>query len=224
MTAFQPNGPQPSAAPRGDRRRQRTRSAIIGAGQRLFASRAMEGVTIDDIVAEADVAKGSFYNHFEDKEGLASAILELVHGDCEFHILAANRAVDDPAERVTRALCVMIVYAAEHPDRLQALLGLSERRRIAGSPLNAGLARDIADGLAKGRFIGVTVETGLLIAIAVITNAVVHVIAGGASSSARDLATTIGAALLRALGVAADDAEPLAVAAASDLLATELPR
>lgn len=210
--------------PRGDRRRQRTRSALIGAGQRLFATRAMEGVTIDDIVAEADVAKGSFYNHFDDKEGLASAILALVHGDCEFHILAANRAIDDPAARVARALCVMIVYAAEHPDRLQALLSLSERRRIAGSPLNAGLAADIADGLAKGRFAGLTVETGLLIAIAVITDVVVHVIAGGSPNGAQDLATTIGAALLRALGVATADAEPLAIAAASDLFAARLPR
>ena len=214
-----PAAPHPVPRPRGDRRRQRTRSAILSAGQKLFATRAIEGVTIDDIVAEADVAKGSFYNHFDDKEGLASAILELVHGDCEFRILAANRTIDDPALRVARALCVMVLYAAEHPDRLRALLSLSERRRVAGSPLNAGVIGDIEDGLAKGRFSGISVEAGLLVTTTLISAAVVHARASDVATPVDDRAETIAAALLRALGVPTADAAPLAQAAASSLLA-----
>lgn len=211
--------PSPATpAPRGDRRRQRTRSAILGAGQKLFATRAMEGVSIDDIVAEADVAKGSFYNHFDDKEGLANAILELVHGDCEFHILTANRAIEDPALRIARALCVMRIYAAEHPDRLRALLSLSERRRITGSPLNAGVIGDIEDGLAKGRFTGISVEAGLLIATTLIGAVVMHIGAGDATGPADDHAAMIAAALLRALGVPAAEATPLAHDAVTSLL------
>ena len=68
---------------RMDRRRMRTRSALMGAGQRLFAEKNIDGVTIDEIVDAADVAKGSFYNHFDGKESLADAIVELVQADCE---------------------------------------------------------------------------------------------------------------------------------------------
>lgn len=63
-----------TATPRPDRRRQRTRAALLEAGRRLFAARSVEAVTIDDIVAAADVAKGSFYNHFTDREALAREV------------------------------------------------------------------------------------------------------------------------------------------------------
>ena len=53
---------------RVDRRRERTRAALMRAGQVLFATRSVDAVSIDDIVAAAEVAKGSFYNHFPDKE------------------------------------------------------------------------------------------------------------------------------------------------------------
>ena len=90
--------------PRTDRRRVLTRSALIGAGQRLFAKKSLDGVTIDDIILSADVAKGSFYNHFDGKEGLADTIVKLVQGDCEAEVYAANLDRTDPVERVARDL------------------------------------------------------------------------------------------------------------------------
>ena len=62
------------AARQVDRRRVRTRAALLRAGASLFATRSVDGVSIDDIVAAADVAKGSFYNHFPDKEALAAEL------------------------------------------------------------------------------------------------------------------------------------------------------
>lgn len=73
---------------------------------------------IDDIVVEVDVVKGSFYNYFEDKEGLVSVIFELVYGDCEFYIFVVNCVVDDLVEWVICVLCVMIVYVVEYFDWL----------------------------------------------------------------------------------------------------------
>ncbi|MGZ5404175.1 MAG: TetR/AcrR family transcriptional regulator, partial [Nocardioides sp.] len=55
-----------------DRRKARTRSALIAAAQTLIA----EGRTnapILEITQAADVGMGSFYNHFETKEELFEA-------------------------------------------------------------------------------------------------------------------------------------------------------
>ena len=45
------------AEPRIDRRRIRTRAALLRAGQALFAERSVDGVSIDDIVAAAEIYK-----------------------------------------------------------------------------------------------------------------------------------------------------------------------
>ncbi|WP_298283608.1 TetR/AcrR family transcriptional regulator [Novosphingobium sp.] len=201
-----------------DRRRELTRAAILKAGQRLFAERAMDSVSIDDIVSTAEVAKGSFYNHFDDKEGLAHAIVELVQGDCEFHIFAANKGMTDAARRMVRAMCVTLRYARAHPERLQALISLSERRTIATSPLNAGVSTDVAEGLEQGVFAGVTLEVGVLIALGIVRTAVVHVMTEAFDRPLADLGTVVGAALLRALGTPADSALTIAAETTATLL------
>src|SRR5579859_4133438 len=91
-----------------DRRRARTRTALLRAGETLFAARAVDGVSIDEIVQAADVAKGSFYNHFPDRDGLAREIAREIRIATETEVTAANAGVSDPALRVTRALCVFV--------------------------------------------------------------------------------------------------------------------
>ncbi len=56
--------------PAKHRRRTNTREALLVAARTLLAGRTTEGFTVDDIVQSAGVAKGSFYNHFSDKEEL----------------------------------------------------------------------------------------------------------------------------------------------------------
>jgi AcrR family transcriptional regulator len=202
--------------PRQARRRQQTRTAILSAGEQLFAGRSVDSVSIDDIVMAADVAKGSFYNHFEDKADLASAVFELIQGDCEFHIQSANRDIADPGQRVVRALCVMLRYALDHPERLSAINSLSERKTIAQSPLNRGLSLDIKEGLETGRMRGIDLEVGVISVLGLINVSTRHLLTSGTAKSPMALGAITGAALLRALGV--DDADTLARATAEEIL------
>lgn len=48
---------------KSDRRINRTRLALLEAVLRLCATRAIEGVSIDDIANEDQVAKGRYHNH-----------------------------------------------------------------------------------------------------------------------------------------------------------------
>ena len=210
---------QISSAPasRSDRRRTRTRGAIIAAGQTLFATRSLEGVSIDDIVAAADVAKGSFYNHFDDKEGLADAIVELVQGDVEYHVFTANQDIEDPAARVVRALGVVVKYALAHPDRVQALVSLAKRRTDIAAPLNAGASHDVRRGLETGRFRGVSLQSGVLIILGLIGVVIDHIAASTSADDARSVVAEVGVAILRALGVASDDADETARAVTDTL-------
>jgi AcrR family transcriptional regulator len=54
--------------------RRRRSADLRQAGLELFLSKGIEGVTIDDIVQKAGVAKGSFYRYFRDKTELVEAL------------------------------------------------------------------------------------------------------------------------------------------------------
>jgi AcrR family transcriptional regulator len=110
---------------RSDRRRARTRAALLEAGRALYALRGLDAVSVDEIVAAADVAKGSFYNHFRDKDGFAREIAGGVRRQAERTVEAANAGVTDPGERLARALCVFIRFAIDHRDSAQVLWRLN---------------------------------------------------------------------------------------------------
>ena len=59
-----------TAASRGTRKRERTRGELVAAAERLVALRGLDALSIDEITEEADVAKGTFYTHFQDKDDL----------------------------------------------------------------------------------------------------------------------------------------------------------
>jgi AcrR family transcriptional regulator len=48
-------------------RRAKARQRILETAERLFSERGFDGVTVDDIAEEADIARRSFYHHFESK-------------------------------------------------------------------------------------------------------------------------------------------------------------
>lgn len=59
-----------------DRRADTTRLQILRAASRQFARKSYSLVSLDDILADAEVTKGAMYFHFRSKHALASAIIE----------------------------------------------------------------------------------------------------------------------------------------------------
>jgi AcrR family transcriptional regulator len=59
-----------------DRRADTTRQQILRAASRQFARRSYSLVSLDDILADAEVTKGAMYFHFRSKHALAMAIIE----------------------------------------------------------------------------------------------------------------------------------------------------
>lgn len=83
----------------------RTRERIVESACRLFNLRGFEGVSIDEVMAEAGLTRGGFYNHFSAKEDLYAEVvtraLKERRPDCEA-VLGARPNVN-PAHAFIRA-------------------------------------------------------------------------------------------------------------------------
>jgi TetR/AcrR family transcriptional regulator, transcriptional repressor for nem operon len=60
----------------GERRADATRNRLVAAASHQFAHRPYSMVSLDDILAEAELTKGAMYFHFSSKQALALAIID----------------------------------------------------------------------------------------------------------------------------------------------------
>jgi AcrR family transcriptional regulator len=203
---------------RPDRRRERTRAALLDAGEALFAAKGRDGVTIDEITAAADVAKGSFYNHFTDRDALAREVYRLVRETVEGQVEAANAGVADPAARMARAGCVYIAFAMAAPRRAGALNRLFAGEAMVDSPLNRGLRADLDAGFAAGRFRDISPGAAVLLIFGVAQAGMGRALDRALPPLDQATVGDLYGGLLRGLGAPPDEAGRIAADAARDLI------
>lgn len=162
----------PSLSPR----LQRTRAALIDAGLDLLVDRPIDAIPIDDLVARAGVAKGSFFNHFSDKHVFAAAVAAKVRVELEVAVSAANDGISDPVERIARGMAVAASFAFEQPRLTVVLLRSQMPATSQTHPLNRGLRQDFHDALVNGCLRSEADDAGVLYWLGLCQVLMVHVI------------------------------------------------
>jgi TetR/AcrR family transcriptional regulator, transcriptional repressor for nem operon len=79
-----------------------TREALIEAGLRLAENHGLAGMSVNDVVAEAEVAKGTFYVHFRDRTAYLVSLHQWFHDRLKESVLAATADLPHGAERLRR--------------------------------------------------------------------------------------------------------------------------
>lgn len=190
-----------------DRRKQRTRAALIGAAQRLLAA-GTTNVSIQDITTAADVGFGSFYNHFNSKDELFEAALEATLDSWTTMLDEVVEGIEDPALIFAMSFRMTGRLQRANPELVRVLLhsGMSVLTREGG--LRARALDDLNAGVARGRF-GAD-DTGL--SVMLVGGALLGLLQLLESSPERDggeLSDIAAERVLVMLGVAADEAATL---------------
>src|SRR3954464_12848049 len=89
-----PRGKKKSGALQKSERRQQ----ILSVAREAFSKRGYHQTTIDDIVAQAGVARGTFYLYFEDKRAVFSDLIDRFAAQLAMTIVRIT--TDDPAQSV----------------------------------------------------------------------------------------------------------------------------
>lgn len=131
-------------------RAARTRAALLAAGLELLAERPIDAIAIDEVVARAGVAKGSFFNHFTDKPGFANAIGAAVRAELEDRVSAANDGVSDPVARLAGGMRVAVDFALAERKRTIIMLRGLELSTGQDHDLNRGIRADIERLVSAG--------------------------------------------------------------------------
>ncbi|WP_254206194.1 TetR/AcrR family transcriptional regulator [Nocardia alni] len=142
---------EPMTRNRVDRRRERTRNALLGAA-RKFLSEGRSTVSIQEITDAADVGFGSFYNHFDSKDQLFDEAVRSalqVYSEMRDGIVALY---DDPAEVFAVSFRMTGRMQRQIPEMIRVILnsGLSVLLRDEGLAPRA--RRDIVAAQEAGRF------------------------------------------------------------------------
>ena len=209
MAASAASAPAAAAGSRLDRRKARTRQALIDAAVRLIAEGRGDRASVQEITEAADVGFGSFYNHFDGKEQLFETASGEVLERWGQMIDRACAGISDPAELFAVSFRISGRLGWTHPEIGRFVTGagldvLDDPRGLAPRAL-----RDIRAGQAAGCFTVPDAEIAL------------SAVAGGLLGLLRlrqrhpeqvqeAAADQLAEAVLRLLGVAAPEAARIA--------------
>jgi AcrR family transcriptional regulator len=135
--------PQTVAVSRLDRRKARTRAALVAAAREMLTSRDPAEVSIQEITDAADVGFGSFYNHFESKQELFDAAVDEVieeHGAMLDEITAG---IEDPAEVFAASIRITARFPRTHPQLARIIVRTGQRYLTSPSGLAPRALRDL---------------------------------------------------------------------------------
>lgn len=198
------------------KRREKTRARLLESALLVFAQKGAHAL-IDDVIAQAGMARGSFYNYFHTNDELMAAVASEINNELLRAIDPVVQRCDDPAERIASGTR-MLLHAVMRFPLYGAFMARLPFPAANSSLLGVRfLARDVALGVAARRFGNVGQQMG--------TDLLVGVVLSAAYATARepldpDYPDASARAMLRALGI--DDGEATRLASLP-LPAFELP-
>ncbi|MET9344476.1 TetR/AcrR family transcriptional regulator [Nonomuraea sp. NPDC003804] len=196
------------AAPtRLDRRKARTRAALIHAAQTFIAD-GRTSAAILDLTQAADVGMGSFYNHFSSKDELFRAAVEDALDRHGAVLDELTRDMTDPAEVFACSFRLTGRLHRRRPQLSKVLLNTGPAIATSAHGIAPRARRDIHAGVRTGRFTVADPELAFVIAAgaALCLGQLLHTEPDRDDTQAADQITED---LLRTFGVPADEAHEI---------------
>lgn len=162
LTAGRPQPSRREVAPRiipagEDRRITRSRAALRQALVELIEEQGLESITVNDLCTRAGLTRGTFYNHYQDKEALLAAFEDEVLADiADFERRMGDLGVANVALHLARKkplpfLVELFDYLRTQGGFLHAVLGPRGDVRF-GTRLRDSLCTQLVESILHERY------------------------------------------------------------------------
>ncbi|WP_322030284.1 TetR/AcrR family transcriptional regulator [Paraburkholderia sp. J76] len=131
-------------------RREATRRKLLSAAVEVFAQKGPDGVSIDDFLAAAGVARGTFYNYFKTTSELLDAVTAELNDEVILAIEHCVEKIDNPVERVWTGCLIFVHVAVMHPAWGAFITRTGVREAASGRLTDIYLPRDLATAQERG--------------------------------------------------------------------------
>lgn len=135
-----------------DRRRH-----LVDSARRVFARKGYYETSVTDLIKEAGVARGTFYNYFESKRAVFQEVLVIL-GE-ELRTAALPIDVQQPIPPQVRANFARVIRACMRPEASKLLfaeaVGIDEEGDAALATFYADCTKRLAGSLRLGQALGV---------------------------------------------------------------------
>lgn len=206
---------------RADRRLVRNRKALLEAAELLIARKGFAALTVDEITAAADLAKGTFYNYFKDKEAIAREAAMIARNEFEARVSAAHSGLEDPAERYVTGMAVYFRAAADEPNRGSVAVQMYGQWLHPKARGNDLLRRDLEDCYRSGRFSHAGPAAAVVLTVGIVQAGMTRVMALADSRAAQSIALEQCSLALTALGVRWSEAQAIAARTVARVFAAD---
>ncbi|ODV42503.1 TetR family transcriptional regulator [Cupriavidus sp. UYMMa02A] len=174
------------------------RKRLLESAMIVFAQKGLGASVIPEVVAAAEVSKGSFYNYFRTNEELLVAVSEELSNEMLALIEGAVGGIEDPALRVATGVRSYLHLVRSYPIVARFLCSAGLSLAGKGSAMFDYLPPDLKEGQKRGFFSPMPIDAAVdliagtcLIAVYRMTN----------SRTAKRYPETLVEAMLRGLGI-----------------------
>lgn len=190
----------------GAARRAKSRNRILTAAFECYGREGGRIVRIEDVCKAAGVARGTFYNHFDDLEQLRYQLLEEITAEFDRAVHHMFSALENAAEQSAVAIRYYLHAAEKNPVWGWAMIHSSAPGHTFGEMVWHNSLVTIRRGVDEGLFPIQTAEIGRDILMGAVTAAMVSITRG---TTPRDYPEQISTHVLMAFGMAAETARDL---------------
>lgn len=162
----------------GAARRAKSRNTILTAAFACYGRPDGRFVRIEDVCKAAGVARGTFYNHFDDLEALRYQLLEEMTGEFDRAVHHMFSALENAAEQSAVAIRYYLHAAAKNPAWGWAMIHSSAPGHTFGEMVWHNSLVTIRRGVDEGLFHIPTAEIGRDILMGSVASAMVSITSG----------------------------------------------
>jgi AcrR family transcriptional regulator len=152
-----------TALGRRERTKAANRAAILDAARTVFAEQGYEGASVRDIIRRTDLASGTFYNYFPDKDAIFVALIEEAGEEARRRVRSARRRAGTAPEFVEGGYRAFFEFIVEDPERFAFMRRNLDTmsNRFGATVLPAGteeLAEDLRSAIEAGHMPPIDVD------------------------------------------------------------------